>query len=77
MAVKQRFEPPVMADEDERLSIGVDFAEKEVEEHCPGVFVQRRCGLVRDHESGIADQRPGGGNALLLSDAEIRNRSSR
>ena len=47
------------------------FREQQIEECGLAVAVERRGRLVGDDQLGRADQRAGGGDALLLADAQV------
>ncbi|MNG14166.1 hypothetical protein D3C84_979000 [compost metagenome] len=60
----------VVTDEDEGRPLLVALLEQQPDEGGSVVGIQGRGGLVGDHQGGRADQRPGGGDPLLLADAE-------
>ena len=63
-----------MADEQQAGAGCAAFGEQQAQERLAAVRIQRRSGLVGDHQLGLADQRTGGGDPLLLADGERRGR---
>ena len=59
-----------MTDEDQGRALLVALLEQQLDKGGPVVGVECRGGLVSDHQWRRADQRPRGGNPLLLADAE-------
>lgn len=59
-----------MADEDQGRALLVALLEQQLDKGRPVVGVEGRGGLVGDHQWRRANQRPRGGNPLLLADAE-------
>lgn len=59
-----------MTDHDQGGAGSFGLLEQEVEEGLLMVAVERRGGLVGDHDRGIADERPRYRDPLLLADAE-------
>ena len=59
-----------MAHEDEGRALLVALLEEQLDEGGSVVGIQGRGGFVGDHQRRRADQRPGGGDPLLLADAE-------
>jgi hypothetical protein len=72
--VEVRGQAPVMADENQARSDGRRLAQQQVDEDLLSLGIERRGRLVGDQDLGAADQRPRGGDALLLADAEFRRR---
>src|SRR5471030_981218 len=70
VAVEQRREALVMADKQQAGASVAAFGEQQLNESLAGVVVQRRGGFVGDHQFRLADQRAGGGDALLLADGQ-------
>ena len=64
--------PFVVADHDDARAGRRALREKELQERSLGVAVERRRRLVGDDDLRRADQCAGGGDALLLADAQAR-----
>ncbi|MNZ80420.1 hypothetical protein D3C78_990520 [compost metagenome] len=60
-----------MADEQQAGAGGAAFGKQQFEEGLAGIGVQRRGRFVGDHQFRLADQRAGGGDALLLADRQL------
>src|SRR5690606_12089270 len=71
VAVEQWRQALVMADEQQAGAGGSAFGKQQFEEGLAGVGVQRRGRFVGDHQLRLADQRAGGGDALLLADRQL------
>src|SRR5690606_23455643 len=69
-AVEQRRQALVVADEQQAGARRAALGEQQLEEGLAGVVIQRRGGLVGDHQFRLADQRAGGGDPLLLADRQ-------
>ena len=65
--VKRARQAFVVADHDQRRIGRREVREQQIEEGLLPVAVERGCGLVGDHKLGRADERAGGGHALLLA----------
>ena len=63
-----------MAHHDERRAGRRSLSEQEIEEGLLPIAVERGGWLVGDDEFRAADQRARGGDALLLTDAQVRRR---
>jgi len=72
---EERFEVGIVTDEDEGRTLLVALFEQELDKGGPVVGIQGRGGFIGDHQRRRADQRPRGGNPLLLADAEGVNRT--
>ena len=74
--VEARGQALVVADHDQRRAGLRRFGEQQVEEGGLAVAVERRGRLVGHDQLRRADQRAGGGNALLLADAQVGGRAA-
>ena len=75
--VEVRCQPFVVTDHDDARAGRRALREQELQKRTLGVAVERRGRLVRDDDLRRADQCAGGGNALLLTDAQARGRHGR
>ena len=67
MAIEQRRQALVVADEQQAGTSSAALVEQQADEHFTGVGVQRRGRLVGNHQLGLTDQRAGCGYPLLLA----------
>src|SRR5690606_25971145 len=70
VAVEQRCQALVVADEQQAGASGAAFIEQQADERFAGIGIQRRGWLVCDYQLGLADQRTGGSDPLLLADRQ-------
>src|SRR5439155_11703602 len=70
-AVCQAFYPCIVTGDQSRFSLLLDYVSKRFDDLCASLRIQVRCGLVRDDELRIVDDRPSYRDPLLLSTAQI------
>src|SRR5450830_250101 len=70
VTIEQRGQALVMADEQQAGTGFAAFGEQQSDKGFAGIVVQRRSRFVGDHQFGLADQRAGGGDPLLLADGQ-------
>src|SRR5258705_8086041 len=70
-AVEQRRERSIVARENQGRVLSLALLKQELEERGTSIGIQRRRGLVGKHQLRRAYQRSRGGDALLLSNAEL------
>src|SRR5947208_2132904 len=69
--VEQRRQRSIVARENQRRMLSLALLEQELEKRRASIRIQRGRGLVGKQQLTRADQRSGGGDALLLSNAEL------